>query len=273
VEHDITTATTGVDRDRPPAVGVVGEADADVRPAGTSSHEDAEAQARPSPAYVSVPPDVWALARGIAAVLGETMPPPIRTITRAVDRIGPDRMRAVLGQALTVEAQGGLTLHDGRRRTPGGVFFPLVRASDEIKGRGVEFSPALALRPLNGRVAVLSVCGCVRYGDREQGIGRLCVGILRHAGALARRRLVVTLDTNGRAAGCFARFFYKQESLGLRTIRRPGLSYAPKRGDNTLSPTRWAVVAVAQLLPYIPHMGIADSTGLWLSSCVVGADA
>jgi len=94
--------------------------------------EAAEARARSSPAYVSVPPDVWALARGIAAVLGETMPPPIRLITRAVDRLGPDRARAVLGQALTVEAQGGLTLPDGRRRTLGGVFFYLVRVSDAI---------------------------------------------------------------------------------------------------------------------------------------------
>jgi len=118
VEHDITTATTGVDRDRPTAVGVVGEA--------------VEARARPSPAYVSVPPNVWALARGIAAVLGETMPPPIRLITPAVDRLGPDRARALLSQALTVEAQGGLTLPDGRRRTPGGVFFHLVRTSDAI---------------------------------------------------------------------------------------------------------------------------------------------
>jgi len=36
--------------------------------------------------YVSVPPDVWALARAFAAVLGETMPPPLRIITRVVDR-------------------------------------------------------------------------------------------------------------------------------------------------------------------------------------------
>jgi len=82
--------------------------------------------------YVSVSPDVWALARGISAVLGETMPPPARTITRAVDCLGPDRARALLVQALTVEAQGGLTLPDGRRRTLGGVFFHLVRASDKI---------------------------------------------------------------------------------------------------------------------------------------------
>jgi len=42
------------------------------------------------------------------------------------------RARAVLGQALTVEAQGGLALPDGHRRTPGGVFFYLVRTSDAI---------------------------------------------------------------------------------------------------------------------------------------------
>ena len=40
--------------------------------------------------------------------------------------------RAVLGQALTVEAAAGLTLPDGRRRTLGGIFFHLVRASDAI---------------------------------------------------------------------------------------------------------------------------------------------
>jgi len=147
-----------VDRDRPTAVGVVGEADADVGPAGASSHEDAEARARPSPAYVSVPPDVWALARSIAAVLGETMPPPIRIITRAVDRIGPDRMRALLGQALTVEAQGGLTLPDGRRRTPGGVFFHLVRASDAISREDKDYIfPRQGGRPMraegNGTLA------------------------------------------------------------------------------------------------------------------------
>jgi hypothetical protein len=49
-----------------------------------------------------------------------------------VDRLGPARARALLGQALTVEAQGGLTLPDGHRRTPGGVFFYLVRTSDAI---------------------------------------------------------------------------------------------------------------------------------------------
>jgi len=82
--------------------------------------------------YVSVPPAVWALARGIAAVLGETLPPPIRTITRVVDRLGPDRARALLGQALTSEASGGLLLPGGRRRTPGGTFLFLVRTAPDL---------------------------------------------------------------------------------------------------------------------------------------------
>ncbi len=101
--------------------------------AATSRGEAPEAVARRPVSYASVPPDVWALARAVAVVLGETMPPPLRLITRIVDRLGPARARALLGQALTVEAQGGLTLPDGTRRTLGGVFFYLVRTSAEIK--------------------------------------------------------------------------------------------------------------------------------------------
>jgi hypothetical protein len=112
VEHDVLTTPTDA----------VGEASAG--PVG--------AVPPPPVSYAFVPPDVWALARGIAAVLGETMPSSIRLITRAVDRLGHERARAMLGQALTIAASGGLTLPDGHRRTPGGVFFHLVRASDAI---------------------------------------------------------------------------------------------------------------------------------------------
>jgi len=99
--------------------------------------------------YGFVPPDMWALARGIAAVLGETMPPPIRLITRVVDRLGLDRARAVLGQALTSEAQGGLTLPDGHRRTPGGTFLYLVRTSDAISREDKDYIfPRQGGRPL-----------------------------------------------------------------------------------------------------------------------------
>ncbi len=65
----------------------------------------------------------------IADQLGETEDVPRRMIRRAVQTLGAERARALLAEALAVEAGGGLPLPDGsRRRTPGGVFFHLVRA-------------------------------------------------------------------------------------------------------------------------------------------------
>jgi len=128
-EHDITHATTeiplAIETDVTTEISMAVETVAAIAPI-------AEARAPRPVSYVSVPPDVWALARGIAAVLSETMPPPIRTITRVVDRLGPDRARALLGQALTSEASGGVLLPDGRRRTPGGTFLFLVRTAPDL---------------------------------------------------------------------------------------------------------------------------------------------
>jgi len=129
VEHDRTHATTEIPRAIETAVTTetsrAVETDAALAPS-------AEARAPRPVSYVSVPPAVWALARGIAAVLDETLPPPIRTITRVVDRLGPDRARALLGQALTSEASGGVLLPGGRRRTPGGTFLFLVRTAPDL---------------------------------------------------------------------------------------------------------------------------------------------
>ncbi len=125
-------AATMAERDITPVIDTVGKDCAASVVAVPTAEPASPVEARPPVPYGFVPPDVWALARGIAAVLGETMPPPIRLITRVVERLGPDRARAVLGQALTVEAQGGLTLSDGHRRTPGGTFLYLVRTSDAI---------------------------------------------------------------------------------------------------------------------------------------------
>ncbi len=145
MEHGLTTATTVSEHDITTTATTVSEHDITAVAAGERARTPAPPEsattpaavpgghARPPTPYVSVPPDVWALARAVAVVLGETMPPPLRLITRIVDRLGPARARALLGQALTVEAQGGLTLPDGTRRTPGGVFFFLVRTSAEIK--------------------------------------------------------------------------------------------------------------------------------------------
>ncbi len=69
------------------------------------------------------------IASEIAAQLGETESEPQRLIARAVRLLGEERVRALVAGALEVEAAGGMMLPDGsRRRTPGGVFFYLLRA-------------------------------------------------------------------------------------------------------------------------------------------------
>jgi PHAX RNA-binding domain len=61
----------------------------------------------------------------VAAVLQEPNIPLLRQILRT---LGQDRWGAILMDTLTCEAQGGMLTKDGtRRRTPGGVFFQLVR--------------------------------------------------------------------------------------------------------------------------------------------------
>jgi phosphorylated adapter RNA export protein len=68
------------------------------------------------------------VAQQIATTLGETESVPLMHIRRIVQTLGPDRALQLLAQAQAVEAQGGLPVIDGsRRRTPGGVFFRLVR--------------------------------------------------------------------------------------------------------------------------------------------------
>jgi len=75
-----------------------------------------------------------ASATEIAGQLGETEEEPIRQIRRAVRVLGEERVRALVAQTLEIEAAGGLMLpNESRRRTPGGVFFHLMRAHIEHK--------------------------------------------------------------------------------------------------------------------------------------------
>ncbi len=68
------------------------------------------------------------------------------------------------------------------------------------KGRRVEGSPGSV--PLYGPCSGPELMWlAIRYGGREQGIGRVRVGLLRHADALARRRLVAALTARGHAVG------------------------------------------------------------------------
>jgi hypothetical protein len=61
--------------------------------------------------------------------LAETLQEPNRPLLGEVLRVlGQDRCAAILADTLTCEASGGMLTRDGtRRRTPGGVFFQLVR--------------------------------------------------------------------------------------------------------------------------------------------------
>ncbi|HZC85052.1 MAG TPA: phosphorylated adapter RNA export RNA-binding domain-containing protein [Rubrobacter sp.] len=63
----------------------------------------------------------------ITTALGETKPMARGQIKRIVQTIEEERALAILQQALEIEQHGGLMLPDGKRRTPGGVFFRLVK--------------------------------------------------------------------------------------------------------------------------------------------------
>ena len=66
--------------------------------------------------------------QSIAGHLGETEAEPLQLLHKVVKKLGPEQALAFLKETQEIEAQGGLLLPDGsRRRTPGGVFFYLVR--------------------------------------------------------------------------------------------------------------------------------------------------
>ena len=81
--------------------------------------------------------DTNALVAELAVALSE----PKTTLLRAViAQIGEERTRAHLAAALAIEAAGGeLTVEQNRRRTPGGVFFRLVRADCSAEERDALF--------------------------------------------------------------------------------------------------------------------------------------
>jgi hypothetical protein len=61
----------------------------------------------------------------LAAILQEPKVPLLRQVLRT---LGQDRCAAILADTLTSEANGGMLTKDGtRRRSPGGVFFQLVK--------------------------------------------------------------------------------------------------------------------------------------------------
>lgn len=78
--------------------------------------------------------DTRELVTMIAAQLGEKQGGAIGQIWRLVERLGADVALALLEETKQIETAGGMMLPDGsRRRTPGGVYFHLIkgRISDE----------------------------------------------------------------------------------------------------------------------------------------------
>jgi hypothetical protein len=68
------------------------------------------------------------LIEHIAATLGESQPEPVAQIRRIVQHLGESYAREMLAETLSIEEQGGMLVKSGRRRrTPGGIFFWLVR--------------------------------------------------------------------------------------------------------------------------------------------------
>ena len=105
-----------------------------------------DGQHQPAPTRPQLTPEHQALrqvATRIADTLDERAPGPRAQIARAVRVLGIERVQAFCAQALAVEQAGGMLLPDGsRRRTPGGVFFKLVRDGVSKRERGAIFPQA-----------------------------------------------------------------------------------------------------------------------------------
>ncbi len=68
------------------------------------------------------------VAEQIAQTLGEAEIEPRKTIYRAVKKLGRDEAQHFVQKTLEIEREGGLMLPDkSRRRTPGGIFFSLIK--------------------------------------------------------------------------------------------------------------------------------------------------
>ncbi len=84
-------------------------------------------------------------ADSLAEQLGETESLPKRKLYRVVQTVGTERALALLTQTQEVESQGGMMLPDNsRKRTPGGIYFKLVKDQVSEEERKKIFPPRWA---------------------------------------------------------------------------------------------------------------------------------
>ena len=101
-------------------------------------------------------------AAAIAAQLNETDPGALTQISRILERMGAEFVQTALTDTLRLEAEGGMLTEDKqRRRTPGGVFFYLVRGRVSPEDRK-------ALFPIIQRLAKPSPPATVTLADAER---------------------------------------------------------------------------------------------------------
>jgi hypothetical protein len=88
-----------------------------------------------------------------ADMLAEVLHEPEKALLgRVLKTIGQERCAQVLAETLTTEANGGMLIKSGaRRRTPGGVFFELVKERCTGKERHYLFAPKPVKHPPSGK--------------------------------------------------------------------------------------------------------------------------
>jgi PHAX RNA-binding domain-containing protein len=145
-------------------------------------------------------------AQQIAATLGETYPGPVAQIERFVRLLGVEWAQTVLRETLAIEAQGGLILPDGRRRTVGGVFFYLARqrmtpeqAALVFPRTGQPQAPPVPREPMGWGQRLEAV----REAGREKGkVMSVKIIVTGRPGSVVRREgtVVLTLEDNHEAS-------------------------------------------------------------------------
>lgn len=108
----------------------------DQQPEETSGKSAPASNATPSRSRRKSPPKqrgkITQTARHIADVLDERKPGPRILIHRIVTGLGVDLALDFLRQTQEIEAAGGMTTEEGVKRTPGGIFFRIIKDQEPI---------------------------------------------------------------------------------------------------------------------------------------------